>query len=96
MDDSKRRSVGKAGERYKMIEIVIMGLLYWFSLFFGGYSIPTRDGRGVLLMALFYIGGMSMYLYQLVVGSMVLPSSLPSSVEVGAMGLFLIIYLGVQ
>lgn len=77
-----------------MIEIVIMFLLYWFSLFLGGYSIPTADGRASLLMALFYIGGLSMYFYQLAVGSMWLPSSLPSSVDVGAIGLFLIIYLG--
>ena len=77
-----------------MIETVILVLLYWFSLFFGGYTIPTHDGRGVLLMALFYIGGLCIYLYQLTVGSICLPSSLPSSVEVGAMGLCLIIYLG--
>ena len=77
-----------------MMEAVIMFLLYWLSLFFWGYVIPTVDKRAVLLAVLFYIGGVLMFFYQLVIGSMGFPSSLPSSVEVGMIGLFLVLFLG--
>ena len=77
-----------------MINAIVMLLLYWLSLFFWGYVISTVDKRAVLLAVLFYIGGLVMYFYQLVIGSMGLPSSLPSSIETGIMGLFLVLFLG--
>lgn len=77
-----------------MIESVIMFLLYWLALFSGGYSITTVDGRAVLLMVLFFIGGALLYFHQLAISGLCLPSSLPSSAEVGAIGLFVVLFLG--
>ena len=77
-----------------MMEVAIVFLLYWFACFSGGYAIPTLDVRGFLLMALFYTGGLTIFFYTLAVGSMNLHSSLPSSSEVGAIGLFAILFYG--
>ena len=77
-----------------MLEYIIMFLLYWVALFWGGYIIATMDSRAGLLIGLFYICGLLIYFYQLAIGDMGLPSSSPSSVTIGAIGLFLIPYLG--
>ena len=75
-----------------MMGAIVMLLLYWLSLFFWGYVIPTVDKKAVLLAVLFYIGGLSIYFYQLVIGSIGLPSSLPSSIEAGIIGLFSVLF----
>ena len=76
-----------------MIGTIIMILLYWLSMFFGGYAFPTVDARAILLMVLLYISGLAIYFYQLATGIYTLPSSLPTSTEIGAIGLFLILYI---
>lgn len=76
-----------------MIETIIMFFFYWLSMFFGSYAIPTIDSKGMLLMGIFYISGLIIYFYRLATGIGTLSFSLPTSMEIGIIGLFLILYL---
>jgi len=69
-------------------------ILIWLSLFFCGYFIRTKNVIATIVGIGCIITGWLAYFMALAIEEVTIPSTLPTSPEVGMLGIFLILNIG--